>query len=233
MPRHFHWHPSISMKVIPMNALHHTNILNTVHCGDCIDVLASFPAESVDLVVTDPPYLARYKDRSGRTVHNDADDTWLTPAFAEVYRVMRPDTLCVSFYGWHRVDLFMAAWRKAGLYPVGHIVWTKHYCSNRRFLAYRHEQAYLLAKGRPRQPEQPIPDTLPWAYSRNRHHPTEKSSESLKPLIRSFSSPGQIVLDPFAGSGSTLLAAKQLNRQYIGIELDDRHAATAMRRLAC
>jgi hypothetical protein len=54
----------------------------------------------------------------------------------------------------------------------------------------------------------------------------------LKPLIEAFCKPGDVVLDPFAGSGSTCLAAQRLGRQYIGIELDRHHYGTATDRLA-
>ena len=83
------------------------------------------PAESVDFILTDPPYLARYVSRDGRRVENDDDDAWLCPAFAAAARVLKPGRFCVSFYGWHRVDAFMAAWRAAGLRPVGHFVFVK------------------------------------------------------------------------------------------------------------
>ncbi len=59
-------------------------------------------------------------------------------------------------------------------------------------------------KGRPRLPQNPLPDVLGWKYSGNRHHPTEKPVTSLQPLIENFTHPNAIVLDPFAGSGSNL-----------------------------
>jgi adenine-specific DNA-methyltransferase len=77
----------------------------------------------------------------------------------------------------------------------------------------------------------PIPDVLEWCYTGNRLHPTQKPVPSLKPVIEAFTERGDIVLDPFAGSGSTLLAAKILGRRYIGIELDAEYANTARRRL--
>jgi DNA modification methylase len=58
-------------------------------------------------------------------------------------------------------------------------------------------------------------------------HPSEKSPDTLKPLIRAFSKEGDIVLDSFCGSGSTLVAARDLKRRYIGIEWDRTHARTA------
>ena len=93
------------------------------------------------------------------------------------------------------------------------------------------EQAYVLAKGRPNRPARPLPDVLPWYYTGNRLHPTQKPVPSLKPIIEAFTRPGDVVLDPFCGSGSTLLAAKLLGRRYIGIELDARHCRTAKARL--
>ena len=85
-------------------------IQNTLLNGDCLDVLPQLPAHSADLVLTDPPYLVNYKDRSGRSIANDVRDDWLEPAFSEISRVLRPNSLCVSFYGWTRVDKFMNAW---------------------------------------------------------------------------------------------------------------------------
>jgi DNA modification methylase len=96
-----------------------SQMLNGVTCGDCIDVMAHMPSRSVDFVLTDPPYLVRYHDRSGRRVINDDNDAWLKPAFAQIHRLLKPDSLCVSFYGWNKTDVFMTAWREAGA-PVLH-----------------------------------------------------------------------------------------------------------------
>lgn len=199
--------------------------------GDCVTVMAALPAASIDLVLTDPPYGCNYRDRAGRRVANDNRTDWLEPAFAQVARVMKPDSLCVSFYGWHVVDQFMAAWRAAGLRPVAHLVFPKRYASRTGTFEARHEQAYVLAKGHPKVPS-PIADVLPWAYTGNKLHPTQKPLEALSPIIAALTRPGDIVLDPFAGSGSTLVAAQLLGRGYVGIELDAGHVQTARRRLA-
>jgi adenine-specific DNA-methyltransferase len=207
-------------------------IFNTIHYGDCLNVLPTLPAGSADFVVTDPPYITRYRDRSGRTVPNDDNDAWLKPAFAQMYRVLARDSFCVSFYGWPCADRFLAAWRAAGFRVVGHFVFPKRYTSARKFLRYQHECAYLLAKGDPRPPQSPPPDVIAWRYTGNRLHPTQKPLSILTPLIEAFSLPGGLVLDPFAGSGSTLLAARSLDRRYVGIELDADYHAIACRRLA-
>jgi DNA modification methylase len=190
--------------------------------GDCVDVMRRIPSHSVDFVLTDPPYITRYRARDGKSVKNDDNDRWLQPAFMQVYRVLKPDSFCVSFYGWNTADLFMSAWRRAGFSIVGHVVFRKQYASSVRFMRYQHEQAYLLAKGNPRPPAQPVSDVIDFAYTGNRLHPTQKPIEALSPLIEAFCKPSGTVLDPFCGSGSTLVAAQQL---------DESHYLTALRRL--
>jgi DNA modification methylase len=205
--------------------------LDTVMHGDCINVMADLDADSVDFVLTDPPYVVSYRDRSGRSIANDDNDAWLLPAFWQIHRVMKDSTLCVSFYGWHKIDVFMTAWRAAGLWPVGHIVFTKPYVSARRLLMYQHEQAYLLCKGPTPRTSEPISDVIDFPYSGNTLHPTQKPIEALEPLIHAFCPDGGTVLDPFCGSGSTLLAAQNQGRRYIGIELDRAHYRTACLRV--
>jgi site-specific DNA-methyltransferase (adenine-specific) len=209
-----------------------TILRNTILNADCLKAMPMIPDESINFILTDPPYITRYKSRDGRTVPNDDNDTWLKPAFAEMYRVLAGDCFAVSFYGWPMADRFMQAYRAAGFRVVGHLMFPKSYASSTRFLRYQHESAHLLAKGNPRQPEKPIADVIQWQYTGNKLHPTQKPLSALLPLIETFSAPGDTVLDPFAGSGSTLVAAKNLDRSYIGIELDKTYHALATRRLA-
>lgn len=204
---------------------------NVIFNADCIDVMQSFDDGAIDFILTDPPYVTRYRDRSGRTVANDDNGRWLRPAFREMRRILKDGGFCVSFYGWNKVDLFMDAWRAAGFRIVGHLVFRKDYASSARFLRYEHEQAYLLTKGNPSRPTKPIPDVLDFPYSGNRLHPTQKPVAALAPLIEAFTRPGDLVLDPFCGSGSTLAAAQQLGRDWTGIELSNEHYHTASKRL--
>jgi site-specific DNA-methyltransferase (adenine-specific) len=205
--------------------------INTITQGDCIQVMRQMPANSIDFILTDPPYLVNYRDRDGRTIQNDAKADWLKPAMKEAYRVLKQNRVAVIFYGWTKVDAFFEAWKEAGFQPVGHIVFRKTYSSKSRFFSYRHEQAFLLAKGRPPLPKQPLPDVMDMPYSGNKLHPTQKPVAALAPLIRSFSLPGETVLDAFAGSGSTCAAAALTGRKYIGIELDAEYFDQASARL--
>src|ERR1039457_3633976 len=123
------------------------NFVNRIIAADCLAALPKIQEGSFVFVLPAPPYLVNYRDRSGRSLAGDNSSQWLKPAFAQIFRVLKPGRFCVSFYGWNKVDQFFAAWRAAGFRPVGHLVWVKSYSSSKGLLAYQHEQAYLLAKG--------------------------------------------------------------------------------------
>lgn len=127
---------------------------------------------------------------------------------------------------------FTAAWEAEGLRIVSQIIWHKRYASRRSYTQYRHESAFVLAKGRPAKPANPVPSVMDWVYSGNKRHPTEKAVDILTPLVCSFSKPGDLVCDPFSGSGSTSVAAALTRRDYLGIDIDPAHVATAKGRLA-
>lgn len=206
----------------------------TLYHGDCRRWLRQMQGGCADLVVTDPPYLVDYKDKDGRSIANDkAGDSQVLRAFHDIERVMKKDAYCVSFYGWKRLHHFLDHWKCAGLRPVGHLVFVKDYASKIGITEARHESAFILAKvgQEPRKPSKPLPDVLPFFYSGNRIHPTEKDPRTLAPVIEALSNEGDVVLDPFMGSGSTLAAAHELFRYGIGMELDDDFFAAAKWRI--
>lgn len=204
---------------------------NKVIHGDCVEAMRQMPDGIADFILTDPPYLVNYRDRDGRRLANDTGDgAFLFPAFKEAYRVLKPDTFAVSFYGWQAVDIFMRAWKLAGFRPVGHLVFKKDYSSNQGAVQYAHESAFLLAKGNPK-PIKLIPDVLGWQYTGNKYHPTQKPEFTLEVLVDAFSPLGGLVLDPFMGSGSSLIAARERGRKFCGIDVDDGHVRTALQRL--
>jgi len=205
--------------------------VNQILLGDCCEVMAGLPDSSIDFVLTDPPYLVGYRDRSDRSIQGDTDGAWLKPAFRQMHRVLRPDSFCVSFYGWSRTDQFFEAWKAAGFRIAGHLTFPKRYTSATRLLRYQHEGAYLLAKGQPRQPEHLIGDVVDFAYSGNKRHPTQKPISALVPLIESFCPPGGLVLDPFAGSGSSCIAARSVGRSFVGVEIDPVYHQAACQRM--
>jgi len=188
-------------------------------------------AEIVDLVITDPPYLVKYRPRDGRRCANDDNDNWLRPAFQELYRVLKPNRLCACFYGWPSIERFMQVWKEVGFRPVSHLTWVKRHCSREGYTRTYHEVGYLLAKGNPPRPFKPPSDVLPWQYTGNELHPNQKPVIAIKPLIEAYSRPGDVVLDPFAGSGTTAVAARVCQRRFIVIEKDYHHFKLAAHRL--
>ena len=185
----------------------------------------------MDFVLTDPPYLVNYRDRQGRSLAGDNTGQWLKPAFAEIFRVLKPGRFCVSFYGWKRWTSSSPPGGRQAFRPVGHLVWVKRYASSEAFWPTSTSRPICWPRATAAHGRAPLPDVLDWQYTGNRLHPTQKPVPSLKPVIEAFTRPGEVVLDPFCGSGSTLLAAKILGRRYIGIELDAEYAKTARGRL--
>ncbi len=208
--------------------------LNRIICGDCVEVLKQMPSESVDLVVADPPDLVNYRSSDGRGYANDnpQDTSWLLPAMQAIYRVLKQDTFCVCFFGWHQTDKFLRAWRRAGFRTMEHLVWVKDYPSSVGMVQRFHEAAYLLAKGRPPRPQILLRSVFEWRYTGAELHPTQKPVLAILPLILAYSRKGEIVLDPFSGSGTTAVAAKQAARQYIGIEISEEYSRISQGRLS-
>lgn len=193
--------------------------LNTVYCGDCVQIMSRIAAQSVECAITDPPNLVGYADSGD----------WVRPAFTQVYRLLKPGSFCVSFYDWRKVDIFVAAWRAIGFRIAGHVVFRKRYAASTQFLANHHEQAYLLAKGDVEPGLSPMSDVIEWESNSSKLHPMQKPVEILMPLVEAFSRPADAVLDPFCGSGSTLRAAGLCQRNFVGIELDREHHRAATR----
>jgi site-specific DNA-methyltransferase (adenine-specific) len=198
------------------------------------DVLRSFVSGSVDFVVADPPYLVGFGGRwdgDGVRIAGDDDPSWLVPVYRELWRVLRDDSLCVSFYGWPRADEFLGAWKPLGFRPVSHLVFVKHDWGFGRFTRSQHESAYVLAKGQPPRPVLAPSDVLHWVRTRPSLHPNQKPLGAIEHLLARFTKPGDLVLDPFMGSGTTLVAARRGGRRAIGIELEQRYCTVAVERL--
>ncbi len=209
----------------------------TIHFynGDCREVLRNLPAESCDFVLTDPPYIVSYEGRWGsrlRSIRGDSETDWLVPAFVEIWRVLKENSLCLSFYGWPNADLFLSAWKLIGFRPVSQLVCVKDNIGLGYFTRNQHETAYLLAKGNPPRPGAAQSDVFSWERESALFHPNQKPLSTIARMIAAYSQEGDVVLDPFMGSGTTLVAAKNLGRQAIGIEIEPEYCDVASARLA-
>ena len=115
---------------------------------------------------------------------------------------------------------------------MSHLVWIKSHCSRDGYSKGFHEVGYLLAKGKPEWPWDSPSDVLPWEYTGNELHPNQKPIVAIVPVIEAFSKPGDIILDPFAGSGTTAFAARSCHRNFILIEKEGHYCQVARNRLA-
>lgn len=205
----------------------------TLYHGDCREVLPELPSETIDMALTDPPYLVSYRgrwDAPHAPILGDSESDWVAPVFGELWRILKADSLCLSFYGWPHADIFLSTWKASGFRPVSLIVLVKDRLGLGQFTRAQHEQAYLLAKGTPRRPELAPPDVFDWHSPLPRLHPNQKPISPTAKLLSAYTMPGQCVVDPFCGSGTTLIAARLEGRRAIGIEIDERFCeATALR----
>jgi site-specific DNA-methyltransferase (adenine-specific) len=207
----------------------------TLYHGDCRDVMRGMESDSVDFALTDPPYIVSYKSRWGKNrgvIQGDSDGRWLAPVFSELWRILAPDSLCLSFYGWPHADAFMTVWKLVGFMPVSQIVFVKNVWGLGYFSRAQHDAAYLLAKGNPKKPANAISDVVDWRRVSKAEHPNQKPLGAITTLVAGFAAEPSRLIDPFCGSGTTLVAARDLGHQAIGIEVEERYCEIAAKRLS-
>lgn len=197
--------------------------------ADAREWLPALPDESVDLIVTDPPYHFERGTAYFRDWFEElADHEW--PAiFRDLHRVLRPDSHCYVF-GDRRVQpLFDTAAREAGFRVHPPLVWDK--CSiglGGGAWRSQYELISFYEKGRRPGNSRNRSDVL--RYPRvMRGYPTEKPVDLLVELIVQSSRPGELLLDPFCGSGNTGAAAPQLGRRALVCDLNTTVAARRLR----
>src|SRR5262249_45530175 len=154
----------------------------------------------------------------------------LESAFRETFRVMQPNSLCVSFYGWPEADVFLGTWKALGFRPVSHFAFMKRMGLG-RYSRSSHETAYLLAKGHPAIPAFAPSDAIELVRESECFHPNQKPVLALLALLTTYSAEGDLILDSFMGSGSTLRAAKDAGCRAVGIEVEERYCEIAAKRL--
>jgi hypothetical protein len=207
--------------------------LDQILCGDSLEILKRFPANSFDACITDPPWI-EYKDEK---LVRDASTI---EVFREVYRVMKPNSFLYAIMGFTDFYTYQIELAKFGFsvqkYPL---IWAKSgtITHGRRGWEYArdYEPILLAVKGSPvlTQPtELSAIFSEPAVPSIKLIHPNEKPIGLLKRIIGQCTFDGSKVLDPFAGSGVTLAACKELGRKYIGIERDHRFFQQIEKRLA-
>lgn len=213
----------------------------SLYLGDCLEVMRGIPDGSVDMVLTDPPYGVGYQsNRRTATekfskIAQDEGLGWLCEFCDQLHRVMRNDTAAYVFCSWHNVDIFKQTLQKK--FKVKNLlVWVKNNHGSgdlKGAYAPKHEFVFFVHKGRCLLRDGRRPDILEFSKVSGSKmvHPTEKPISMLERLILDASDIGASILDPFMGSGTTGVAAKNLNRKFIGIELDPDYFQIAKDRI--
>lgn len=207
--------------------------------GDCLTVLRQMQAGSVDMVITDPPYGVDYqstraaKENRREKISNDKSPFiwWIYDAF----RVLKEGGGALCFSRWDVQQIFMDALRLAGFTVKSVLVWDRmHHGMGdlKGSFTPRYDTCIFATKGRYILPNGRPDDVIQCQRLNSAElvHPNEKPIALMRELIEATTTPGAVILDPFAGSGSTLAAAALTGRQYIGIEISAEYHAIAQRR---
>lgn len=208
--------------------------VNQIICSDALSVLRCLPSSSIDLMVTDPPYgdNVGYGPKNIRIAGNEHPLVALH-IMAEAYRLLKKNSVAYMFCGMRHLcflRLFFTQYTRYRIREV--IIWDKVTIGVGAAFRKQYECILVLEKGRPIYQSRKLLNVLRHRRVRDSAHPHAKPPPLIKDLLLHSSQPGDIVLDPFVGTGTTAVAARATGRRYIGIDIDPRHCRRAEQRLA-
>lgn len=202
-----------------------------IECMDAIDFMSGLQPGSVDLIITDPPYESIEKHRSVGTttrlaISKESSNKWFKsfpndrfPEFFKLaYRALKNNSHLYVFCDQETAFLIKPMGEAAGFKFWKPIVWDKVAMGLGYHYRARYEFILFFEKGKRRLTSLGIPDVLSVKRIRGRY-PTEKPLPLLDVLVQQSSSPGELVVDPFCGSGTTLLSAVSLGRSASGCDV--------------
>ena len=206
--------------------------LNKIICGDCLEILKELPDNSVDLVLTDPPYGINYdnKDLNRQSpenfgkIENDNGEIDYLNLITEFQRISKMVIVfgAINFMQDLPYKGIWICWDKRTKIEADKVFGSPFelaWCN--KISGY--DKIYRIMHGGVINADR--------KELKKRVHPTQKPVELMKRIIEDFSKEDDIVLDPFLGSGTTAVACKQLKRNYIGIELSEEYCFIAKKRL--
>lgn len=198
---------------------------------DAIEWLKTLPAGSVDLFITDPPYesLEKYRKIGTTTrlkVSKSSSNQWFDifpnsrfeEMLREMYRVLKVHRHMYIFCDQETMFYLKPLAEQAGFKFWKPIVWNKLAIGMGYHYRAKYEFILFFEKGKRKLNNLGIPDILEFKRV-IKGYPTEKPIDLIKILIEQSSHPDELVCDPFFGSGSTLIAASQLGRNYMGTDI--------------
>ena len=211
---------------------------------DCLNVLKDVDDNSIDLVVTDPPYEVITGGRNGGVKGKPSGiltenkqlmksipkaDLWLS----ECFRVMKDGTHIYIMTNTLNLTNYLNIINSVGFKLHNLLVWNKNNTTPNRWYMKNCEYVIFARKGFAKSINNPSSQTVHNFNNiiGNKQHPTEKPVDLMKLYVENSSQVGDMVLDPFMGSGSTGVACKELGRNFIGVELDKQYFDIAESRI--
>lgn len=216
---------------------------------DAIEWIKTLDNDSVDLIVSDPPYRVSQHGHSGlggifKTKvgedkklngklfeHNEVD---VNDYAGELYRVLKPDSHCYIMTNDRNLQNFMNVFTNIGFNFCKLLIWDKQNKITNQYYMNQVEYILFMYKGRNKQINNCGTSNLISVNNvknKTHNHPTEKPVELMEILIKNSTNEGDLVLDPFVGVGATPVACQNLKRNFIGCEIDKKYYDTTMERL--
>jgi site-specific DNA-methyltransferase (adenine-specific) len=210
--------------------------------GDCLEVMCGLPSNSVDAVVTDPPFGIGFDYSGKREINNNPQDywSWLEPRIKEAKRILRSGGLLAvwqaqpymrHFWSWFGDDIhiYCAAKNFVQLRKVA-----INYAYDPVVMQYKVGSVLLRPEKPARNVDFFVANTAAIVSNTTRiekQHPCPRPLDHVTGILSNFALPGGVVLDCFMGSGTTGVACINTGRDFIGIELDKGYFALAQRRI--
>lgn len=213
--------------------------LNYIDNCDCLEGMKEIPDKSVDLIVTDPPYmLGTYSSNKGK-IDPWADwcnaAYWYAAWFSQGRRVLKDTGAMWTFMNWRSIVTFQRAACMSSWPIESMLVWDKEWIGpgGAKGLRPSYEMCALFCAPDFAIPNRGIPDIkrVKWSSKKPHGHPAEKPEALVRWLIEQSTVEGAVVLDLFMGSGTTAEACLRTGRNYIGFELNPEYHAIAMQRI--
>jgi len=204
--------------------------VNKVIHGDCLIEMKKIPDKSIDCIVTDPPYGINYQSarRTDKNLWKPKimnDKIPYTIWTDEAFRIMKDNTALLCFTRWDTEECFRKALTKSGFVCKSQIIWDKEvhgmgdltgdFAPQHENIIFAHKGRFTFKGKRPKsviRSQRVSPTKL--------KHPNEKPVDLIEKLISFITIENDIVLDLFAGCGTTGMACKNINRNYILMEID-------------
>ena len=209
----------------------------TLYKGDCLDIMDEMISSGIriDCLLTDPPYGMSYvsKSEGHRPILNDDNLNWLEPFAQKANVLLKDDAHGYVFCSHHHVETFKIILSKIFNYK-NILIWEKNTVGLNDFASNygpKYEMIIYFNKGRKPLNGNREPNIFKFIKPKNELHPTQKPVELIEFLIGKSTDEGDIVFDPFMGSGTTGVAAINMKRKFIGIELDEEYFKIAENRI--